>query len=1045
MSRSRRLRRAPILPARPVWLLLCLWMAAGLHLIPQLCAQGVGVNPADQFAIEIWMTEHGLPQNSITAVIQTSRGYIWAGTYNGIAQFDGKKFEVIDSGTIEGLTNSRVTSLFEDSHGAVWIGHDTGDLTCCSDGKFRPVPRAASWSGGTISGICADAAGDVWAANLRGVCVRLRDGLVVPPLPEQAEEPSVSPQLLLDRHNRLLLIRNGYVATVTAAGCRRVDFQTTDTRPYYARVAAARAGGLWVPASGRVRRWTGESWQDDLGPYPWGEAFVMTMHESSSGRLFVGTLERGLFIHDPALGWMNLTQTNGLPQDWVRSVAEDREQNIWVGTSGGLAILRPRKVVMQIPPDNWQGRPVQSITQARNGAVWAATEGAGLYRLDANGWMHYGVEAGLSNQFVWAVLEDSRGRVWAGTWGGGLFRLEGDRFVRQFDLAERGEPVTALHEFPDGVLWIGTAAGLIRCADDKLERLAPLGGAAAGDVRALAGGSAGELWVGTQGQGLGRYKDGKFQTFGPADGLTRNCFLALYQEADQTLWIGTLDRGLCRYRNGRFATITMDQGLPNSVIGHIEDDLLGNLWFSSQKGLFRISKRSLHLAAEGQTGLLPALVFGSAEGMTTAATSSGFTPSGFRSPDGRLWFPTARGIAVVNPGAVKPNRVPPSVWIEKILVDGRPAEVQQHKEASGGNRFGRKFNRYVVLKPGRRQLDLAFTGISFTSPERVQFKYRLEGLDADFLEGAATRQVTYNFLPPDEYAFHVAACNSDGLWNETGDTVGIIVLPQVWQTWWFKTAAVIAGLAAVGAAVYLASRRRHRRKLERIARERELERERARIAQDIHDDLGASLTRIGMLSELATEDLGDRDRAAASLGQIYSTARDLTRAMDEIVWAVNPRHDTLDSLMNYIARFAHDFLSAAHIRCRLDPPMRLPELTVRSEIRHNLFLAFKETLHNAVKHSGATEVRISLEGAPGGFKLVTADNGSGFAQPKNGTTVSRDRLVSGYGITGIRKRLDQIGGRVEIESRPGEGVLVALFVPLPEFSRIEPAMTDKSP
>jgi signal transduction histidine kinase len=186
-----------------------------------------------------------------------------------------------------------------------------------------------------------------------------------------------------------------------------------------------------------------------------------------------------------------------------------------------------------------------------------------------------------------------------------------------------------------------------------------------------------------------------------------------------------------------------------------------------------------------------------------------------------------------------------------------------------------------------------------------------------------------------------------------------------------------------------------------------------------------------MLSELATEDLNDPQRAASSLGQIYSTARDLTRAMDEIVWAVNPRHDTLDSLMNYITRFAHDLLSAAQIRCRLDTPMRLPELTVRSEIRHNLFLAFKETLNNAVKHSGATEVRVSLEPAPGGFKLLIADNGSGFDAQK--PTATGGRVVSGYGLSGIRKRLDQIGGRVDIRSEAGVGVQVELFVPQADF------------
>jgi signal transduction histidine kinase len=327
-------------------------------------------------------------------------------------------------------------------------------------------------------------------------------------------------------------------------------------------------------------------------------------------------------------------------------------------------------------------------------------------------------------------------------------------------------------------------------------------------------------------------------------------------------------------------------------------------------------------------------------------------------------------------------------------------------------------------------LDISFTGISFTSPERVLFRYRLEGIDHDFTEAGTRRRVTYPFLPPGSYRFQVKACNSDGLWNEIGDTMEIIVRPHFWQTFLFKTAALIGGVMTVGAGVYVGMRRQNRLKLERLARERELERERARIAQDIHDDLGASLTRIGMLSQSAAGDLHEPERAAAELNDIYTTACELTRAMDEIVWAVNPRHDTLESLVNYLTRFAYDFLRAANIRCRIDAPVKLPEVSVHSEVRHNLFLAFKETLNNAVKHSGATEIRILLELLDSRMELVVADNGHGFTVGKAMGSANEKRLVSGYGMTGIQGRLEQIGGHIEIHSGCGEGTRVRFLVPI---------------
>jgi signal transduction histidine kinase len=512
--------------------------------------------------------------------------------------------------------------------------------------------------------------------------------------------------------------------------------------------------------------------------------------------------------------------------------------------------------------------------------------------------------------------------------------------------------------------------------------------------------------------------------------------LSIHYDGGGVLWIGTLEQGICRFKDNRFASITTRQGLPDNVIDHIEDDGLGNFWCNSQHGIFRISRRELNDCADGKANTLRALVFGKAEGLATLAGSGGFTPSGFRAADGRLWFPTARGLAVVNPASVRPNRVPPPVLIEEILLDGKRMDIEPQVLTRYATRAPRRAERStpgIKVPPGRRQLDVKFTAMSFTSPARVRFKYRLEDFDPDWTEAGSRRQVTYSFLPPGEFVFHVIDCNSDGLWNEIGDTVTIVVQPHAWQTWWFKASLALTAGTLVGGIALLDSRRRLKSRIERLNHERELERERARIAQDIHDDLGASLTRIGMLSESAAGELNEPERAAESLSQIHSTTGELTRAMDEIVWAVNPRHDTLESLSNYISRFAQDFLGSAQIRCRLAMPLQVPELSVRSEVRHNLFLAFKEALHNAVKHSGANEVRVSLQFRTGGFHLVITDNGVGFNPKQPGPNPGINRAAAGNGLRNIRSRLAQIGGGSEISSAIGEGTRVELFVPLQDF------------
>jgi signal transduction histidine kinase len=318
------------------------------------------------------------------------------------------------------------------------------------------------------------------------------------------------------------------------------------------------------------------------------------------------------------------------------------------------------------------------------------------------------------------------------------------------------------------------------------------------------------------------------------------------------------------------------------------------------------------------------------------------------------------------------------------------------------------------------------------APEKVRFKYKLDGLEEDWTDVGAKRFAQYSYLPPRDYRFRVIACNNDGVWNTQGASLAFTVLPFVWQTWWFQASSLGSGVGAVGAGAFWISRRRIRRRLELSERQHALERERARIARDIHDDLGASLTRITLLSQSIRSEVEGQSEATAEVDQIYDTARQLTRAMDEIVWAVNPKHDTLDSLVSYLGRFAQHFLAAAPIRCRLDVPLSLPSWALTSEIRHNTFLAFKEALNNVVKHAAATEVRVSLELHPNGFVLSVVDNGRGFkmnlSHPSTAGELESSRLASGYGLANMKKRMEEIGGNCEWTTSPGEGTRVKLRV-----------------
>jgi signal transduction histidine kinase len=360
----------------------------------------------------------------------------------------------------------------------------------------------------------------------------------------------------------------------------------------------------------------------------------------------------------------------------------------------------------------------------------------------------------------------------------------------------------------------------------------------------------------------------------------------------------------------------------------------------------------------------------------------------------------------------------PPVVIEDLLVDDLSVGI------------ARNGNAPVRVAPGRHRFEFQFTGLSFTAPEKVRFRYRLDGLEMDWIEVQSPRRAYYSHIPPGNYHFHVLACNNDGVWNETGAMMAFDLLPAFWQTWWFRVSGGAMTALAGGVVVWLDARRRMRRKLDRIEREQAIERERARIAKDIHDDLGARLTRISMLSESIPAEEISPPQAAEALGDIFVTTHEMTQAMDEIVWAVNPRHDTLDSLASYIGSFAHDFLESAGVRCRLDIPLQLPNWPLDADVRHNLFLACKESLNNVLRHAGATEVRVSLETTDGGFNITVEDNGKGFQVTATDEVTARNALNNGNGLANMRQRLAQIGGSCEITSVPGTGTRVKFSVRL---------------
>jgi signal transduction histidine kinase/ligand-binding sensor domain-containing protein len=966
------------------------------------------------YFLRSWNADKGLPDNSVMSVIQTRDGYLWLATFAGLARFDGVRFTVFNSAKTPGLKSDRFSSLYEDAEGNMWIGHEHGEISRYHDGKFETFAASKTGARRKITAINADETGAVWMLNEEGSLVRIRDGAICA-LPNTNGVAT----LARDTEGRLWVASDGRLAELREGRLLPLGATNGFTDDYVQGICASRTGGMWVATAGSIRQWQAGAWSHDLGTNPCGNMFTAMM-ELKSGDVALGTVESGLFLLTPDKKALHFGRDENFPHVWIRSLCEDREGTLWVGAgNAGIVALRAGQVETFQPPDHWQGRGgAQSVAIAHDGAVWVTTEGAGLYRFFDGQWQHFGKTNGLSNLFVWCVSEDAQHRIWAGTWGGGMYVLKDGRFVTPPGLENVTAPMPAILHASNGVTWIGTADGLLRYQDGAVKFFGENAGLKLPDVRAIVESPDGTIWFGMAGGGLGRLQVGKVSQFFKTDGLPNDYVQCLHLDGDGTLWIGTYSGGIGRLRDGHFARIAGIEGLPSSIISAIEEDAQGNFWISSRGGLFLVAKKSLTDCADGKISTITYRTFGLGDGMPTLECSGGFQPAAARGSDGRLWFPTTKGLVAVNPATVSAARWPVPVRLEEVSVHDHSLALPPTNAAP------------VKIAPGEQGLKFRYTGLSFIAPATIQFQRRLDGWEQDWVDAGNQRVAEYSYLPPGDYLFHVRACNGDGVWDEAGATLAFVVLPHFWQTWWFRLLAALTVIALVAGSVWFISRRRMRLKLERIERQQTLERERTRIAKDIHDHLGANLTRISLLSQSAYSELKNPEQAAAQLDRIYDTARELTRSMDEIVWAVNPQHDTLDSLASYLGNFAQEYLGPLHIRCRLDLPLHLPHWPITAEMRHNVFLAFKEALHNVVKHSTAQEVSVSLATDDTGFYLAVRDNGQGFDPA---TVPARPRR--GNGLDNMRQRLEKIGGSCEIQSAPGSGTEIKFRVSVPASAR----------
>ncbi len=1025
-------------------------------IVATLVIQAGAVAQIPQIDFERYSIIDGLSNDVVRSVTQDRYGYIWIGTEDGLNRFDGYSFKTYKHNPSDSssIVSNAVLSLCCDSAGNLWIGTEEGldryDRTADRfihhdrPSDIPPVGRTG------IPSLSFDRHGSLWIATasqglIRYDLSRRTSSRLRHDARDASSIPSDSITCLYTSGDGLLWI--GYssplLSAYNSADGHLITFAHQPGNPaglsasVISSICEDRKGNLWLSTWGdgivqldsSRTRWIHYR-HDARDAHSLAENTISALAIDGAGRVWAATNLRGVDCYDPGLKIFrhfphDPNNRFSMSSPRVYCVYPDRMGSVWIGTwRGGLCVYNPwqRKFSLfrHIPfnANSLNADTVWAICEDRKGRLWVGTEAGGLdcYDPSSHSFTHHVHSdrdpTSLSNDYVIQIREDGLGRLWIGTYGGGLDQFDEERNVFLHHRHTPKDPnspssdeITTLFVDSGNRLWLGYPNGVLDRFDPGSGQFVHLvmrdstrAGTEHNETESIVEDPDGHLWIATFGSGLWRLdpRTNSFRSYyrtstDPHD-LPHGAIYTLAPDTRGGFWIGTFAGGLFRYDRptGTFQQYTELQGLASNYIKGIVPDRRGRLWLSSIKGLTAFDPgRGLFRNYDISDGL---------QGIEFRRGSA------CRRADGTICFGGVNGLNLFDPDSVRDNPLPPPVVITAFKVFDQPLRAGRSAEDL----------REVELSYQQNFFAIEFVALNYSAPMKNRYAYCLEGFDKDWIPCGTRRFASYTHLDGGEYFFRVKASNNDGVWNETGAMLRIVIHPPYWETWWFRGILVLL-IAGIPLSIY---RYRSNKLLE-------LERTRTRIARDLHDDIGATLTSVALFSELARKEVADRPAAASNrLERIAETSRSLLDKMNDIVWAINPENDTLENLLLRMKEVAVGLLDASDIRCELHFPDRVPPERLSMSARRDLFLIYKEIVHNVVKHSAASRAVITVAVRPErkpSLSIEVRDDGKGF---------DLEQVRRGNGLNNIEQRARMIRATVDYSTAEGKGTTVTLLLPL---------------
>lgn len=955
-----------------------------------------------QFHSTQWNADAGLPQNSVRGIVQTPDGYIWVATLNGIARFDGVHFTVFDKSNTKGLTSNRFVAMSAGRNGDFWLVAEDGNVVWFHHGRFKTLGLPEGIHPSSSLSVTSDKNGTAWIDS-NGELYRWN------------EQKNVFEKQLLGKdgtHFRpLWWVGTGFWAV-------------EENQLLYLTRGVFKTHPLpqWIVKS-QIRR---AAVADD------GTILIETLNGQHA------QLIDGIFQHferqlDIPFTWQGirdwklhinnvLNRSLSFPSTDVESMIEfnvmlsDTEGNTWVGSEGkGLFRIQKQLITVYSTDQGLAGASVYPVLKGKSGEMWVGTWPAGLSRIE-DGKVHtFTTKDGLPG-LVSALAEDRDGKLWVGTHGG-LRILDQGHFLVPKGLPPEGIPVVmAIYQTSDGSMLLGTERGMYVLNNMGLKILTIQSGLATNNTRAIVPDHYGNLWIGGYG-GMTKLNNSltPVARWTEQNGLPSNNVRSIYEDTAGNIWVGTYDGGLGLFRKDKWTIFNSANGLFDNGVFQILEDAHQNFWMSSNRGIYRVNKADLYAFAEGRQARIQSIGYGKADGMLNIECNGGVWPAGARDDRGFLWFPTQNGVAVLNPEVLGRSKDSPRAIIESVAVD--------QKELGPV--------RQITLKPDQTSLAIQYTALSFSKPEQIDFRYKLDGIESEWQYVGRRRTAYYTHLPPGQYVFHLAAVNSDGIWSKTDQILPVEIEPPFFRKWWFLTACSLLALVIAWSLWNYRIGQLKRMQSAQKAFSQQLiasqETERRRIAAELHDSLGQRLIVINNLALFLLKPKGKISTEEDKHQTIQEISSEATAAMEEtraISYDLRPFHLDRLGLSKAIQALVRTASHASEIEFTTD--LREIDNAFPEEFRINFFRIVQEAVNNIIKHSGATKAEIVAIAGDSTLQLSISDNGKGL--PTESRPVSSG--PGGFGLTGIEERAHLLYGTLFIRSHPGTGTQLKIVFSL---------------